>query len=375
MLDGRQAEQDLKDQFSYRLDYEPAPKGIFVTQIGNLYDSEEAETGKDRNGRPLIQYPLVDDSGENLLRRGVKTKQKTLLIREQKNVDQINQELAETRGMYERRMESINRRKEALQEKRETLRVKIGTDQRYIQEQNSKRDRAVEKFKSERRTNERLAVQQSELSKELDSLKVRNRELRAQIQEKKPYNDFMMKTIDNLPDKFIDGGDNKVSALMMRYSTLEDTNRDLVSRMNNLSEDLSSEQKRLETLRTKHSEDQLENLMELKKSREALDQIKDRNQERQQQIFFAKNRFRDENQEKGQTLLSLRNLAEKCRFNFRTNKPIAMPIEDQNDFDSMLYRIDGYVNDHKDIYRWSAGQDTGYSGNTTLPRGAQNSTM
>ncbi|XP_075246880.1 uncharacterized protein LOC142340240 [Convolutriloba macropyga] len=369
MLEDRLADDELKNRFSYRLDYEPPPKGIFVTQIGHLYDCEEAETGKDKNGRPLIQYPVVDEKGENLLRSGVRTKQKTLLIREQKVVDKISAELTEKRDIFEKRMESITKRKEALKEKQETLRAKISTDQRYIEEQNAKRDRAVEKFKTERRTNERLAVQQSELSKELDGLKKRNRELRAQIKEHKPYNDFMMKTIDNLPDKFIEASDNKVTALMMRYSTLEDTNKDLVSRMSGLSDEVSSEQKRLELMKTKHSEDQLENLMELKKSREVLERLKDRNQEKQQQIFFAKNRFRQENQEKGQTLLSLRNLAEKCRFNFRTNKPIAMPIEDENDFDTMLYRIESYVNDHKDLVQWSGGQaGSAFGANSSFAR-------
>ncbi|XP_063720998.1 cilia- and flagella-associated protein 73-like [Symsagittifera roscoffensis] len=367
MLEDRLAQDDdLKHQMSYRLDCEPAPKGIFVTQLGNLYDAEEAQTGKDKNGRPLIQYPVVNENGENLLRSGVKTRQKTLLIREQKVVDKMNLELTEKRDIFEKRMESINKRKEILREKRDSLRSKIGNDQKYIQEQNAKRERAVEKFKTERKTNERLAIQQSELSKELDELKRRNRSLREEIHKKKPYNEFMMKVIDNLPDKFVESSENKVTALMSRYSTLEDANTDLVRKMGSLSDELSSEQKRLDSIKAKHAEEQLENMMELKRTREILERLRDRNQEKQQQLFFRKNRFREENQEKGQTLLSLRNLAEKCRFNFRTNKPIAIPIEDENDFDTMMYRIDNYFIDHKDIVQWSSP-----GGGSSIQKGQQ----
>ena len=364
----------MKNQFSYRMDYEPPPKGIFVTQIGHLYDNlgegesdgTAAGKGKDKEGRPLIQYPVVSEKGESLLRNGVNTKQKTLLIREQMIVDKMSADLKEKREMFDKRMEMINARKEAFRDKQESLTIKVADDQKYIVEQNAKRERAVEKFKSERKTNERLALQQSELSKELSDLKKRNRELREQIKMHKQYNEFMNEVMDNLPDKFIDASDNKVAALMMRHSTLAETNKDLVSRMGFLSDEVKNEQKRLEALNAKHNEDQLAGMMQVKKARENLEKLKDRNQDRQQQLFFAKNRFRQESQEWGQTLLSMRNLANRCRFNFRTNKPIAMPIEDENDFDSMLYRIENYVGDHKDIVSWTKDAVTNPSTKTSI---------
>ena len=100
----------------------------------------------------------------------------------------------------------------------------------------------------------------------------------------------MNKGIDNLPDKFIEASDNKMSALMMQHSTLAETNGDLITRMSYLSEEVNKEQKRLEAMNAKHTEDQLESISEVKKARETLDKLKDRNQEIQQQLFFYKNK-------------------------------------------------------------------------------------
>lgn len=380
MEEAREREREMKSQFSYRMDYHPPAKGIFVTQIGgttgHLYGEEReppcpptAATADNHLGADVIHCPVgtvaVVGAGESVLRNGVNTKQKTLLIREHMLVDKMTSELKEKRELFEQRMQVINARKDAFRDKQESLRLKVANDQKYIVEQNAKRERAVEKFKSERKTNERLAVQQSQLSEELAQLKSRNRQLRQHIAQHSPYNHFMNNVIDNLPDKFIDAPDNKVAALMMRHGTLEETNRDLVTRMGFLSDEVKNEQKRLEALNAKHNEEQLASMMDVKRARERLEKLKDRNQDKQQQLFFAKNRFRHESQQWGQTLLSMRNLADRCRFNFRTNKPIAMPIEDQNDFNAMLYRIEQYVGDHKDIVSWTKDAASNPSSNKT----------
>ena len=69
------------------------------------------------------------NGSESLLRNGVNTKQKTLLIREQMQVDKMTSELREKRELFEQRMQEMDARKQAFAHKQHCLQLKVANDQ------------------------------------------------------------------------------------------------------------------------------------------------------------------------------------------------------------------------------------------------------
>lgn len=124
---------------SYRLELEPQKKNVFVTQ---LRDDEEDDA-------EIRKFAVVEESASKLLDTGLNTVQSTLLLKKQVEVEKVQEDLDIKRRQFAERMAACKAKEEALKKKQAQIRERVGKFEKFIEENDAKRRRAIQKYQTE----------------------------------------------------------------------------------------------------------------------------------------------------------------------------------------------------------------------------------
>ncbi|CAF3097580.1 unnamed protein product [Rotaria socialis] len=160
------------------------------------------------------------------------------LLEKQREVTEAETLLANQKEEFKLKMQSLKLRREKLNTKEHELRDSLANFEKYINELDSKRMRALKRAQDER---ELAAIKDKDIEKlqsEIDDLKHKKEELLARIGKFASHNKYLEKTVETA-DEF-----QEIRELIDRYTTLK-TNKESLLEIQNQRED------QLETLRRK----------------------------------------------------------------------------------------------------------------------------
>uniref|UniRef100_W5N5X5 Coiled-coil domain-containing protein 42 like-2-like n=1 Tax=Lepisosteus oculatus TaxID=7918 RepID=W5N5X5_LEPOC len=199
-------------------------RNIFVTQL------EEPRYGCREDENENIKYiPVINEASSKILQTGVNTLQKTLVLKKEVEVEDINRQLTTKRQEFANRMEALARRKAEFELKQKLTKERALKFDKFLQDNESKRRRALRNYQMERKHNELKEKEIQDLLQELEKLQVRQQHLKKKVEKNKMHEDYLLKIIDHLPENYLEyGADSLVMPIIRRHETLAVTNEALV---------------------------------------------------------------------------------------------------------------------------------------------------
>lgn len=146
----------------------------------------------------------------------------TRLLQKQREMHMVEEDLQRQKLEFQERMEVLGQRKEALRNKEQALADQLLRFDKFLKENDARRNRALKKTCDERE----LCLQKDEelthLTSELDELHIIRDEQRDQIKKQDFYEGYLRSVLTS-SDEF-----SEINELIDRYDTLHITNKDLV---------------------------------------------------------------------------------------------------------------------------------------------------
>ncbi|MBN3319947.1 CCD42 protein, partial [Atractosteus spatula] len=268
---------------------------------------------------------LIFQASSKILQTGVNTLQKTLVLKREVEVEDINRQLAAKRQDFANRMEALARRRAEFELKQKLTKERALKFDKFLQDNESKRRRALRNYQMERKHNELKEKEIQDLLQELEKLQVRQQHLKKKVEKNKMHEDYLLKIIDHLPENYLEyGADSLVMPIIRRHETLAVTNEALVRQLSSLSEELEKSQHKLESLHQEHDTNKLMTNSELSDLQIQYDRAKERNKQLEMNLTLHQGQFRNQSEELGSLLMAVTNLGEQCYIHHYG------PLEDLN---------------------------------------------
>ncbi|XP_065123369.1 coiled-coil domain-containing protein 42 homolog [Paramisgurnus dabryanus] len=250
-----------------------------------------------------------------ILETGVNTLQTTLVLKKQVEVDEVHRKLLNKRHEFKGCMQILQQRKEDLQQKQLEAKQRAAKFEKFVEENEVKRRRALKRFILEKRQNESKEKEKAELSKQLEELQARRLYLKERVKKYKIFEEFLLKVLQLLPDNYLGYGADLMTPIIRRYETLSTSRQDLLQQLNSLTDELKTSQHKLDTLKQDHGTYKLMTNQKLTELQTQLDQIKEKKKQQQLRLQMSLGESRDQVEEVGNILMAVRNLGEQCYLN------------------------------------------------------------
>ncbi|XP_017546377.1 coiled-coil domain-containing protein 42 homolog isoform X1 [Pygocentrus nattereri] len=298
-----------KDDSRLQLKVENRLKNIFVTQSADIsfQNTEQAEN--------VNHIPVITESSSRILDTGVNTLQRTLVLKKQVQVDEVNRQLMQKRLEFKGRMQALEQKRAELLHKQEETKERAEKFEKFVEENEVKRRRSLKKYQVERKQNELKEKEKSELSAQLEHLQKRHQRLKERVDKYKIYEVYLMKILDLLPENYLEyGADTLAMPIIRRHETLSITQQDLLQRLASLAEELDQSQHSLDSLKQEHTTNKLMTNKELSELQTQWDQIKEKNKQLEMTLHVHQGQSRDQVEEIGSLLIAVKNLGQQCHL-------------------------------------------------------------
>ncbi|KAJ8341386.1 hypothetical protein SKAU_G00336770 [Synaphobranchus kaupii] len=317
-----------------KLKVEHRMRNIFVTQV------EEAREEEDEN---INFIPIITEASSRILETGVNTLQKTLVLKKQVEVVEVDKELALKRQGVRERIQALGHRRAEFELKQQANKDRAGKYEKFVLDNEAKRRRAQRKYLVERKQNELKVTEMEALLQQLQKLQARQCHLKEMGNKYKIYEDYLLMALQLLPENYLESGaDSRVLPVLRRRETLSLTHQDLVGRLGRLQEELEHSQRSLETLKQQHDTNKLMTNRKLYELQNEWDRIRERNKELEMNLHLHQGQSRDQTEETGSLLIAIQNMGEQC------HSQQYGPLEDMN-FLRIMDMIKECIQDKTDV--------------------------
>ncbi|XP_026154335.1 uncharacterized protein CCDC197 [Mastacembelus armatus] len=319
-----------------KLKVENRMKNLFVTQSDNTRHREE----KDIN-----HIPVVTETPSRVLEAGVNTLQKTLVLKKQAELDEVDRQLLLKRQEFKIHMEALAQRSAELETKLQQTTERAAKFEKFVAENEAKRQREMKKCEATQEQNILKQTEIEELTDQLKQLQTRQQVLKEKVAKYKIYEDVLKKTLDYLPSTYLDSGsESLVMPIIRRHETLSITNQELLQRLGHLEDEVEQNQQHLQTMKQEHSIKKLMAHKELSELQRELETLKEENKQAEINLLMEQGLSREKAEEVGQMLMAINNLAEQCY------QPEYGPFENMNVLTKMDM-VKEYILDKADTER------------------------
>lgn len=231
----------------------------------------------------------------------------TRLLEKRRQMFEAQEALDAQKEEFARREEAFRRREEGLRNKDLELQESLIKFNKFLQENESKRNRAEKRAMEETKQRKLKEQEIARLREQLESMKNQCKELGEVVERNMKYQKYLEIVQEAVPEDYPEIGD-----LLNRFKTLEDANKDLTSRQE--LHESQNETKRAELVNyTKEQTNVILNsnnkIASLQKALETTDATKIR---LQNEIDSQIRSTSDRTLELGQILMAVENLLQRC---------------------------------------------------------------
>lgn len=296
-----------------------------------------------QKGEKLTEVKREIADLEQLLAGATQTSQSTSLLKKRKEMREVDNALEDMKRDYKCRMDLCEERRIQFELRQGKMREQVCKFEKFIQENDAKRQRAELKCKQERKLYEEKCKELSSLADNLEELMRKQKELEADLVLKSCYKVYLERVVEEA-----DHGYEEMSDILNRYKTLNESNDDLMKNVQNQDKEVDKARYMLQVLRVEKQNQLLvsnslfgQNQKDLEKMRTA---VKDEEEEKDIQEDNRKNVSR----EFSQIVQAIRNLYNRCQTTMK-NK-VKTPVVNKEQADYHLEVIHSRVIDLLEIY-------------------------
>lgn len=146
----------------------------------------------------------------------------TRLLEKRRQMFEVQEALDAQKEEFARREDAFRRREEGLRKKDIELQESLIKFNKFLQENESKRNRAVKRASDERKQRETKDVEISRLEDALALYQSESRELGTKVVRNLKYSQYLERVQESVPEDY-----PEITDLVNRYNTLRDANVDL----------------------------------------------------------------------------------------------------------------------------------------------------
>ncbi|RYH27854.1 DUF4200 domain-containing protein [archaeon] len=280
----------------------------------------------------------------------------TRLLEKRRQMFEVQEALNSQKEEFARREDAFRRREDGLRRKDLELQESLIKFNKFLQENESKRNRALKRASEEKKQRELKEKEIEKLEAQLRGKLKEEAELKEEVEKNLKYQDYLENVVQTMSKFFPEIGD-----ILNRYNTLKDANQYLIEK-HKADQAINDNTLRDLLAAKKFKENQLLNQSnEVAKMQIVLEQCKAKTQVAQLEIEQLTVEASDKSLELGQIISSVSNVLERCEesFRIRHNKPIVdqslekfteLPLVEQcRKTKSKLDEIAMFMVDYRDI--------------------------
>ncbi|KNE68111.1 hypothetical protein AMAG_13282 [Allomyces macrogynus ATCC 38327] len=246
----------------------PRPRASRILSQGRDADRDSAHGGPgasedlladmDASGVFLTQHggALLEFSVNSFLGPGTASRtgvpatdlQSTLLIRRRKELKHVQSLLEKKRAEFSKRMDECREKHEELKAKQKQLRDRVQKFEKFLRENDAKRQRALAKALSERKSREQKEQELFLLQDQLRQEQAKSERVKHMISMHRPHEQYLQWVISSLPSDYLDVQEPHINDVLTRYHTLSETNHDLQETLQQRLDEIEAETNRLNDL-------------------------------------------------------------------------------------------------------------------------------
>ncbi|KND05092.1 uncharacterized protein SPPG_00766 [Spizellomyces punctatus DAOM BR117] len=219
----------------------PAPPPVVehVTEV----EKKEGETFVTQRGGKIIQ-PIIPNDRPATHFATRHTLQSTLLLQKKKEMQSVQSQLEKKRLDFARRMEECREKQEELKAKQKQIRDRVTKFEKFLKENDAKRQRANAKAQAERKLREQKEQELYTLTQTLHTEQTKHNHTLHLIQKYQIYETYLQSVVDLLPPDYLDIPEPHINDILMRHKTLLETSQDLSKTVS----DSTDEMERVQTI-------------------------------------------------------------------------------------------------------------------------------
>ncbi|KAM9777616.1 uncharacterized protein CCDC197 [Neosynchiropus ocellatus] len=287
-----------------KLQVEQRLRNVFVTQPDDI---------RSRNEDDVVHIPVVTQLPGRVLEAGVNTLKKTLILKKQSEVDEVNELLSVRRHEFSDRIRVLAQRRSDVEAQLQETQERARKFLKFVAENEAKRLRAIQKYEAAKEQNALKQGEIEDLTKQLLHLQARRHKLMERMSKYKIYEDYLMRTLDLLPGAYLDAdSDDPVMPIIRRHETLSITHQELLQGLERLEVEAELSQRQLQAMKQQHAIKTLVVNKELSELQSELESLKDLNKQTEGNLLMEGGQSRRKVEESGSLLLAVTNLAEQC---------------------------------------------------------------
>lgn len=242
----------------------------------------------------------------------------TRLLEKRRQMFEVQEALNSQKEEFARREDAFRRREEGLRRKDLELQESLIKFNKFLQENESKRNRALKRAAEEKKQREQKEKEIEKLEQQLKAKLKEEAELKEQVEKNLKYQDYLEGVVQNMSKFF-----PEISDILNRYHTLKDANQYLLEK-HKYDENINDNTQKEFLTYKKFKENQLLNESnEIAEMQLVLEQVKSKSLRIQSEVEALTLEASEKTLELGQIISSVSNVLERCEesFRIRHNKP------------------------------------------------------
>ncbi|KAJ3216107.1 hypothetical protein HDU67_009908 [Dinochytrium kinnereticum] len=226
--------------------------------------------------------------------------------------------LEKKRIEFAKRMEECREKQEELRAKQKQIRDRVTKFEKFLKENDAKRQRANLKAQSEKRLREQKEQELALLFHTLGEEHVKSENTLRLIKSYQIYEKYLQSVVDILPPDYLDVNEPHINDILMRYKTLVETNEDLIQMLQSSQDTIEREATALTELIKEKNDLILVYNSKLGIQQKRLDKLKLESAYTEQKLEERDNTGKERMRLLGETKLAIHNIFERIMNHTRS---------------------------------------------------------
>jgi chromosome segregation ATPase len=165
----------------------------------------------------------------------------------------VQDQLEKKRAEFSTRMDECKYKQEELRTKQKQIRDRVLKFEKFLKENDAKRQRANIKAQTERKSRELKEAELANLHVQLHEIKFKAERIgtiisifkKLILEKHQIYEHYLQLVVDSIPPDYLDINEPHINDVLMRHKTLLETNEDLIKTVQNFQDSIENEQNKL----------------------------------------------------------------------------------------------------------------------------------
>eukprot|EP00621_Florenciella_sp_RCC1693_P011788 CAMPEP_0182536160 /NCGR_PEP_ID=MMETSP1323-20130603/19460_1 /TAXON_ID=236787 /ORGANISM="Florenciella parvula, Strain RCC1693" /LENGTH=379 /DNA_ID=CAMNT_0024746367 /DNA_START=108 /DNA_END=1248 /DNA_ORIENTATION=- len=256
--------------------------------------------------------------------------QSTLLLKKKKEMHEVDDSLDFMKGEYKTRMEACDERQREFERRQSEMKEQVTKFEKFIQENDSKRQRAEVKLKQEKKFLHAKRLEFTKAQTDLDAAEQARTKMIEDLDKLRKYREYLERTVEMSEDNTYE----EMWDLLNRYRTLKTANTQLMEQVQQGEAQIDEMRNELYTLNSAHTNHMLVQNSKIHSHQKHVEELRVANKQGADMKEKEEEGKKNESRETGQVILAIRNLYTRC-LNTMHTRVAAVGMEGDNPADRL----------------------------------------